>query len=456
MRTLNIALFAGLVAMVGCGDDPEQSLNGVFPSSGFIGRKVRVEVSGDNASFADGLSLDFGPGVTVSNVAVASPTAVFAELTIADTAALGTRDVMVHQGSDMLTLKQAFKLESPVAVELKGSLAQGSVVSFTATNLDLTNLYDTTCGVSFLGLCLQYAGMNVETPAGITAVINSVEPFRMSGTLFIDTDAQGGDLKFVSGLPDAPDKQVTSAIGEKTEVAVREAVALPASTPTTTTVAASFDSHLYTFDAAAASVSRFALSAGDPDASPTVYILPASGHFADLVTSGAKPNVVSETAGKYFAIYADGSGLSGYSYTIRVNPLTLSAMPESDVSGANNLSANAQNGGTNTSLLLTSASLSSGDDVDWVRFSVPSGSGAKKVHVMTTGSDPYTDTVVEVYKSAEDPAKLLGESDDAGYHEDLVTSAISDTTATVIFVKIYASSYFQASHSQYVAAIWLE
>lgn len=278
MRSLHtFALFVGLAAMVGCADDPEQSLNGVFPSSGFIGRTLRVEVSGDNASFTDGASLDFGPGVTVGEVTVASPTALFAEITIEPTAPLGTRDVIVHQGDDTLTLAQAFKLESPVAVEFRGTLAQGSVVPFTATNLDLSNLYDSTCGASIFGICLLYTGMQVQTPAGVTAVIDLVEPFRASGTLFVDLDAQAGDISFVSGPIDSPDKQVTSAMGAPTEFAPREPVALTAGTPTTTTVAAPYDSHLYSFDAAAASIARFSASA-DPSASPMIYVLPESGH----------------------------------------------------------------------------------------------------------------------------------------------------------------------------------
>jgi len=79
------------------------------------------------------------------------------------------------------------------------------------------------------------------------------------------------------------------------------------------------------------------------------------------------------------------------------------------------------------------------------------------VHVMTSGSDPMTDTFVEVYKDAEAADKLLGESEDSGYHEDLVTAAIGTTASNVIFVKISGSpGYFQPSHNQYVAAIWLE
>jgi hypothetical protein len=456
MRSLNkIALFVGLVAMVGCGDDPEQSLNGVFPSSGFIGRKLRVEVSGDNASFVDGqVSLDFGAGVTVEKVAVASPTALFADITIADTAALGLRDVVVNQGGAALTLREAFQLESPVAFTTQGTVAQGSVVSFTARNLDFYAPFDATCGAAVFGICLQYTGMQVKVPTGMNAVLNAVDAFTVTGTLYIDLDAQSGAISFTSGPAGDATKQVVSAVGADTEVATRAPVALAAGTPTTTTVAAPFDSHLYEFTAAATSAARFSASPGDPNADPTIYVLPESGRFTEMVAATAAPNALSASGGKYFAIYSDGTGLADYSYAIRVNPVALTALAEADTAGANDLLANAQNAGANASILLMGATISSETDADWVRFTVPANSAAKKVHVVTAGGDPLTDTYVEIYKNSE--ATMIGESADSGYHEDTLSTAIGGD-ATVIFVKIYGSpGYFQPSHSQYVAAIWLE
>jgi hypothetical protein len=455
MRTLNLGLLAVVTALVaGCADDPEQSISGVFPSSGFIGRKVRVEVSGDNASFKDGVQLDFGAGVTVSSINVASPTAIFAELTIADSAALGARDVVVKNGSDSLTLKQAFVLQSPVEVEFQGTLAQGSVVSFTALNLDLSKLYDSTCGASIFGICLLYSNMEVVTPTGVTAVVDTVEPFRMSGTLYVDIDAMPGDIKIVSGPTDNVDKQVTSAMGKATEFMPRTPTTLAAGTATTATVAAAFDSHLYSFDAAAPSVGRYSASPSDMNATPTIYILPASGHFAELVAATARPNVITEAAGKYFAVYADNSGLSGYSYALRVNPVQLVGLAESDAGGANNTSANAQNAMTSSTILVTGASVSSDTDEDWFRFTVPTGSAAKKVHVVTGGSDRLTDTYVEIYANSE--ATMIAEGADSGYHEDVLSPALGAGTTT-IFVKIYGSpGFFDSAHSQYVAAIWLE
>jgi hypothetical protein len=456
MRKLNIASFAVVAAaLVGCADDPEQSLNGVFPSSGFIGRKVRVEVSGDNASFKDGVSLDFGPGVTVSSVSVASPTAIFAELTIADSAALGARDVVANSGSTKLTLKEAFVLQSPVEVEFQGTLAQGSVVSFTALNLDLTKLYDSTCGASIFGICLLYTNMDVVTPTGVTAVVNTVEPFRISGTLFVDIDAMAGDIKFVSGPVDNADKQVTSAMGKSTDFMARMPTVLAANTASTATVAGAFDSHLYSFDAAATSVGRYSASPSDTNASPRIYVLPSSGHFADLVAAAERPAVITETAGKHFAIYADSSGLSGYSYAMRVNPVQLMGLAEADASGANDTLGTAQNAMANSAILFSNASVSSDTDEDWIRFTVPANSAAKKVRVVTGGSDTLTDTYVEIWKDATPAPSMIAEGADSGYHEDVTSPAIG--AAATIWVKIYGSpGFFDIAHKNYTAAIWLE
>src|SRR5439155_20176908 len=88
------------------------SANGIFPDSGFSGRKVRVEVSGDATNFKDGTTVSFGADVTVDKVSVASPTDLFADITIADTAAVGLRDVTITQGSSNFTLAQSFEVKT--------------------------------------------------------------------------------------------------------------------------------------------------------------------------------------------------------------------------------------------------------------------------------------------------------------------------------------------------------
>lgn len=128
-------------------------------------------------------------------------------------------------------------------------------------------------------------------------------------------------------------------------------------------------------------------------------------------------------------------------------------VPLAEDEAGNNTSADPQNAGTNSTILLTNATISSASDDDWIRFTVPAGSAGKKVHVVTAGGDPQTDTYVEIYADSE--ATLIGESEDSTFHEDVVSDPIG--SATVIFVHIYGSpGFFDPSHSSYIAAIWLE
>src|SRR5262245_19290293 len=176
MRSLNsLALFVGLAAVAGCSDN--SSVNGVFPESGFLGRTLRVEISGDNVAWKSGVSVDMGPGVTVANVQVASPTVIFADVTIAATAAPGKRDVMVASDGKALPLAQSFEVQSPLAMDFKGKMAQGSIVNFTARNLDFLSPFDTTCGASIFGICLQYSNMDVQVPAGVNAIVQGVDAY---------------------------------------------------------------------------------------------------------------------------------------------------------------------------------------------------------------------------------------------------------------------------------------
>lgn len=440
MRSLALASLL-CVSVIGCAADT--SLNGVSPSSGFIGRSMRVEVSADNSSFGSSTTVDFGPGITVSSVTVASPTALFADIVIGDAVTPGVRDVVVH-GGDTLALKSAFEVESPIKVELKGTLAQGSVATFTIRNLDFENPFDDTCTASSLFGCNEYGNLSVKSPPGTVAQLDGVSPYSLSGTLFLDIDATSGPFQVASGDPSGT--VVMSGLGADTEVTARTAIALTGTANGTLTDA--YGTQLYTVDAAATSVQRFAVTGASG-----AYILGASGQWLDLLKAGAKPNVVAVTAGKYYVVVADQSGDANVSYTVGDNPLALTPVAEA----ANDTKNAAQNLATNVTALVTNASLSSATDADWYQLTIPANSSTKKLHVVTTPGDPDTDTAVIIYASDGTTSLLTGASMtpvDRGYHED-VTSTSVGANATV-YVKILPSDYFDPAASAYAAAIWLE
>jgi hypothetical protein len=443
MRKIVLGFIA--IAAIGCGED--QNVSGVFPSEGFLGRTMRVQISGDNTAWNDGVTVDFGPNVTVNSVAAASPTTLFAEIQIGDDAAPGLRDVVINDGSN-LALHNAFSLTSPIKVEMTGTLAQGSLASFMVRNLDFANPFDDTCTQGSLFGCNEYGNIAVEGPPGTLAQVDSVAPYTLSGTLLLDIDAMPGPLSVMSG---AGDTVITSPLGASLEVAARTAVMLNGMT--TATIASPYETHLYEVQAAADTLQRFSATSGGT--APGMYVLGESGSFQDYLGGGAKPAILQGTASNLYVIAADGSGESGFSYTIRHLPLTLMKVAEADVAGANNTLAKAENVAVGTNAgQVTGAKLTDATDVDWYKFTVPANSAMKHVRVMTTGgTDPYTDTAVEIH--SDTMGTIIGEAD-KGYGEN-VTSTMPVGAATTIYVKVFTDpQYFDPAHGDYLATIWLE
>src|ERR1044071_7564481 len=87
-------------ALAACGGGDAGDVAGVFPDSGFIGRTTRVEISGDTTSWDASTTVNFGAGVTVSNVEVVSPSSLQADLTIDPAATPGKQDVVITDGGD--------------------------------------------------------------------------------------------------------------------------------------------------------------------------------------------------------------------------------------------------------------------------------------------------------------------------------------------------------------------
>lgn len=442
MRITALALIS--VAAVGCGGE-DTSLNGVFPASGFIGRSMRVQVSADNTSFSTGTSVDFGPGITVESVTVASPTALFADIVISADTAPGLHDVVVRSG-DTLTLAQAFEVESPIRVEFSGTLAQGSLASFTVTNLDFENPFDDTCTLDagFFG-CLEYGFINFETPAGTNASLSSLSPYELTGTLYMDIDAASGPFRINSGDPAG--EPVVSSLGADTEIVTRTASAL-SSTPANGSIEAANGTALYSFTAGANTVSTI-----DVNGASGAYVLGASGSWTEVVTVGEAPSFVTQTGGDFYVVVTDVSGDENVTFSVAAEPTTLTPVAEADTNGANDTLGGAQDLATNVSALVTNASITDDSDEDWYKFTVPAGSSTKRVHVITAPGDAETDTLVEIY--AANGTTLLGEGDDAGYHEDVVSEPLGSNNT--FFVKVSPSSYWDAMYGdKYIVAIWLE
>lgn len=116
----------------------EPSVNFVTPNKAVLDRELEITISGTGTTFTAGAKLDFGAGITVSDVRVVSPTALSAKLKIAPTATLGLHDVTV----DGQKLEKAFAVQPAISVFAVGKVEQGGVAQVAVQNNDPANPFD--------------------------------------------------------------------------------------------------------------------------------------------------------------------------------------------------------------------------------------------------------------------------------------------------------------------------
>jgi hypothetical protein len=457
MKNLGYVLFAAALA-TGCSSDDKDNpptpptASGIFPISAFTGRDVRIEITGDATNWTDGATVDLGPDVTVNKVTVASPTDLFADVTIKDTAAIGLRDVTVNSGG-AFKLGMALELKSPVAVATS-LVTQGGIAAFSIRQLDFSTPFDTTCGLAIFGTCLQFLGVQVNAPAGMLAQVGNVTDFTIDGTLFIDVDAAaaGGALSVISG---AQSPTITSTQGDAVTVTARSATTLTSGTASNATINPG-ETGLFTISAGANSATSFAATT---NAAPTMFLLGSTGHWADFISQNAsntqgnipQADAVTETASSFYLVYQDDG--TGSNYALLAKSATLAPVAEAEGAKHNDTVATAQT--LTKAGLVTAGVLETVTDVDFVKITVAAGDVGKHVHVTTTG-DPQTDMLVDVL-AGPTGATSLGESPDATFQEDFQSDAIP-TGTTTIFVKFSASQagFFNPAHNTYIAAVFLE
>ena len=443
MSKLNI-LFA--LAVVGCGGT-DQSANGVFPATGFVGRTLHVEVSGDATSWKDGATVDFGAGVTTANVTVASPTDLFVDVTIADSAAIGPHDVTVSSGGSV-TLKQAFDVEPPAELKITGSSAQGGFPLFTLTNHDFDTPFDPTQDQN----TGAFTNLTINGPSGVNFRINAATSYTVSGFIAIDLDAMPGAVSIQSGVTGA---QTAFAVGN---------IDVPATTPTALTVgtagsgmiAMPFDTAVFSLDAGSATeLLRFSSTTTSATAVPIVNVLPSSGHWADAIAGGQTTTSYLPAGGQFIAIVYDNADAAGYSFSLTGKTQTFTAFTEASDIGQ---STGAAVVGTLPYKL--SATLVSAGDQDWIKIVT---TAPAVIHIKTTGNDASVDTQIDLLDSngTSDP-DFGGPLDEnvVDYDEEAITSDIFgdpvQVAAGTYYVAISAGAMYSGTHTGYTALVWTE
>ncbi|HEX4451530.1 MAG TPA: hypothetical protein VH143_11700 [Kofleriaceae bacterium] len=449
MKKLSGLVFCGLALLGACGNDNNDTTdagaitptaNGVFPSQGFIGATMRVEISGDATNWASGATVDLGAGVTVSNVAIASPTDLFADLAIDPTAAPGLHDVTVTSNGTF-KLDQAFELQTPVSANIVGDLVQGTIVQLTINNLNFGAPFETATAPALSG------------PDGVNFSIQSNDEFSITAFMFIDVTASSGAITVSSGNLLATTAALT--------IAPRTATALTSGTAMTGMLAAQRDSGLYTISSGATDLLHFAVSTTDPAAQPFVAVLPSSGSWLDEEPS----SYVLDTAGTYYAIIADNGAEGNYSFSVTGTAEAPTVVTEGNDT-TNGVVGTAPTASTLPYEQMPST-MSSASDVDIIKFTVDAGHANMAVHVLTnTGSDASTDTAVSVVGSDGTPytSDLFGDTvidsdsdcDDSGcanLGEDVVSSPLP---AGTYYVEISPGFDYSTTDKSYGALFWLE
>jgi len=448
-KLVYIGMMVGTALLGACSDsyNPTPSASGVFPAQGFSGRKLRVEISGEETKWADGATVSFGDGITVSNVVVASESDIFADLDIAATATLSDHDVTVTSGKETDTLKTAFRVAPPVDFQM-GKAAQGSITQLTITNHDFDNPFDTTSTGDGLFTPITYTNIQLDGGPGVTLQVNAVTPYSITAVALIDVDAPASIAapQVVSGP--AGGTQVTSN-GAPIMIEARTATVLADGTAATGMATTAYDSGLYTFTPGGyPGLMTIALASNGTSGGTQFAMLPASGHFSDLLAANKVDLGWVLKSGSVYLVTYDFSGDSAYSYQLTAKSTTLTSTA-ADTEPANSNSATATT--VTAPVLVDNATLTDGSDQDWFKVVVPAG---KKIHVVTAPGDPGCDTLVDIY-GPNNPATLVTESSDADYHEDVTTDAL---TAGTYYVEISASQagFFVGSQNHYVAGILLE
>lgn len=184
----------------GDGNSPEaNSANVVSPGSGFLGREVDVQIGFAGGTLTEGVAVDFGSGVKVENVAIASPTLLTAHLVIAPNATVGPHDVKVGE----LVAKGAFKVSPALEATEVQKIEQGGIGGYSVKNLD-TYIFDTAEDA----FAIEAGEELLPLSAGATGAY-SAEALFVAPPL-----AEAGSQQLVAGNLDASGKPIITFFGE--------------------------------------------------------------------------------------------------------------------------------------------------------------------------------------------------------------------------------------------------
>jgi hypothetical protein len=429
---------AGSAGPAGTGGAGTASISGIEPSTVFLARQSHVTISGYATSWTDKTTIDFGTGITVSNIHAASPTALVADLTIDKAATVGARDVVINDTTKE-TYSKGVTVSPPATLSLQGTLAQGSILFANLTLQDQSTPFDTTSTQDPLSGALTYTNLAFTAPAGVTASVNTATSTSVQLFLTVDVDAAtaAADLDLLSGPAGDPTDSEFPVPGGFT-VAAQTAAALGA-TAASGNVKAAYDSALYSYTPGASlSIVDITASSSVTNANAGFALLPKSGHFADLIGfyqaaalggTSATSTLLPSSTDIYYAVYWDNSGTTG-AYTLGA---TTTAPGSTKAATAGDATQQGALVATTLPFVLTGGNFTTATSADWVEVKTGAGDDGKVIHVQTFG-DPLTDLAINIVQS-DGVTSIGGDVGlEPGGPDDVTSTAVTaSTTYYVIF-----------------------
>jgi hypothetical protein len=427
------------------------SINEVTPLKVFLGRKAEVTISGNGTAWTAATTVSFGADITVDKLVVASPTALIASLTIAQTAAVGPRDVTVTEAGASLTWTQIFEVNSPITFEITGgTLAQGSVVFSSVRLLDLTTPFDSTSTGDGFFTPMTYSNLVLDLGPRATVSSLAVKDFGLTCTTFLDLDAPATATSAVVTSGPAGAQIVSTAAGAYTPVA-RTGTPLPAGTTDVATTTP-YASKLFSLaPVAALSVSELTVTSPVVGEGARAFVLAASGHWADLITSASStgPAMYLRQPGQAASVvFFDSAGTQGAYKLVAAD--TVPAVTATELAGATT-AAMAQSA-DQLPFLMTGGKLTTAAYSHVVKLTITAADVGKVIHAYTLAGDRQADTVLEILQGPT--TSFAGPSSDQVYLDDLITSPI--TTAGDYYVVVTASTMWVTAHQNYNLFVRLE
>ncbi len=430
------------------------SISGVTPHMAFIDRVKVVTISGFGTDWSASTppTVSFGDDVTVDTVTVASPTALVAAITVGPDAEIGTRSVTVTDTAATLTYTDGFMVESPLALEIVGTPAQGSIMMAYAVSRDFETPFDTTYTGDGFFTPIVYTNLQVSAVAGIDGSISSAEPYKVEMLMLVDVDAAAGEKDF-NILSGPSGHQVHFPAPKAFDLLARDAEVLTPGTPLTGKITEAFGTKLYKIEGSttAAQYLSIQVTASESGAQPAFALLPESGKFADMLDyTNVSSMITQPTASTFYLVFWDNTGTYDYDFELESTADAITVIEDTE---PNNTSATAVEA-TALPAAMLGASLATATDVDWVMYEAAAADVGKRFHIVTMPGDPACDTVVAAYES--DGTTLLGTvSLDGDYHEDHLSAAIP--AAGTYYIRVHANAdYYSPSSPAYDMVITLE